>query len=179
MAVLPVTGWKARLDQLRPDINFEPAITEFARAIGELTDQLNVAGGTASVITFNQPIFKTNLMTLAPTMSYTSWAIIIANAWFLAMNAAAITPSTVTDPTWIGSGFKDTITHTTGASVIQNLSSAKTLLEAELIATMAEHNSTLDFSKAFRDATLMLMFQVIGLGPAPIFPPIPLIKGVE
>lgn len=177
MAVLDLDGWTARIQITENVSSTSEGDTNFSNAIGDLTDPLNVIGGAPGVLTFARSIFKVQLDSLVPTAS-TSWAALMAAAWGTAITASVITPGTVTDPAWSGSGNKDTVTLTTGAAVITNIAAAQASLQASLLA-IDPSDSNRAMAKAFRDATLTLLLTCIGLGPPPPLPPIPIVKGVE
>lgn len=177
MAVLGLSGWTSRLNQIPKIASATAADINFADAIGDLTDPLEVIGGTPGIILFARPIFATALDAMTPSAGM-AWASIMANAWQSALAASVITPGTVSDPAWVGSGNSDVDTLPIGASTIINLAAAMASLQSALLTSQPAIGCD-DFAKAFRDATLMLQFQVIGKGPPPPLPQIPLVKGVQ
>ena len=176
--ILDLSGWTKRFNQLDPTLIPIEGVTNFAQAVADLTNPLQAnPGGVPGILTFAQPVFVANLSSLAPTLA-ASWVAILANAWNLAMAASIITPGTVTNAVWLGSGGVDSSTAGTGTAVIQNLAAATAQLSTEL-ATITPDVSAQGMALAFRDATLMLQLQVIGLAPPLALTPIPIVVGIE
>lgn len=173
MALDPLSEWGKALDNLPRTGDIAAGCLNFATAIAGLTDKVQAGDdGQAGILTFNKAIFAVQLQALAPTGT-DSWTTIVATSWLAAMTASVITPGTVSKPVWAASEGKDTETLATAAGTISNLSAASAFLETALKATKPALTSQA-VAKAFRDATLMLQFTVIGKAPGTPPSPVPL-----
>lgn len=148
-------------------VNFVGAISAFMNQVqgGPL--------GTPGIFALMDAAMIAIMSTLTPT-SGDAWKSTLADAWEAAVLAAIITPATVTNPTWIGSGGKDVLTLPAAPASIPTLSAAKAVLVASLASVGPTDDAPLPLASAFRDATLAFVFNCIGLGPPPAFPPIPI-----
>jgi hypothetical protein len=92
------------------------------------------------------------------------------------INASVITPATVTNGAWLGSGSKDTLTLPSAAATITTIAAAKATLISGLMAATASNNPPHPLAQSISDATLQFIFTCIGVAPAfevPIPIPIP------
>ena len=163
---------KSNISALSPNTNKIVAIDAFVQVIADFTNQVQAgSNGTAGIFTFDNTSMATPLYSQGP-VSDNSWMSDFADAWEAGINGGTITPGTVTDPSWIGSGNSDTNTATSVASTIPNIAAAKATLMSGLNNCTATNNPPQPFAEAIRDATLALNFVCIGLGAPPILPTI-------
>lgn len=150
--------------------------------VGVLADFMNQvqggADGTVGIFTLDNPTVIAALSTLAP-VDDNSWVAAFTTAFLSGVTAGVITPGTVTNSAWIGSGDKDTQTSPSAASTITTLSAFESTLMAGLNSATAENNPPQLFAGAFRDSTLEFQFECIGLGSPPVLPPIPIMIAAE
>jgi hypothetical protein len=150
--------------------------------VGVLADFMNqVQGGPdgmVGIFTLDNPTVIAALSTLAP-VNNNSWVAAFSTAFLSGVTAGVITPSTVTNSAWIGSGDLDTETSPSAASTITTLSAFESTLMSGLDGATAENNPPQPFAAAFRDSTLEFQFECIGLGPPPTFTPIPIVIAAE
>jgi len=130
--------------------------------------------GTPGILTMNEPVMVSILMTQQPVAN-SSWISGFASAFEAGLLASVITPGTVTNPAWIGSGSLDILTLPSGAATIVTIPAAKAALTASLQMVTSSNSPPMPLAQAIHDATLLLQFTCIGLGPPPVFPPIPIV----
>lgn len=129
--------------------------------------------GKAGIFTLNEPVMIGILSALVPVPD-DSWITTFATAYQAASMAAIVSPATVSNPAWVGSGSKDILTLPIGAASIPTIAVAKTLLQAALQSAKPDDEAPKPIADGIHDATLAFLFLCIGLGPPPVFPPIPI-----
>ena len=152
----------------------KPAATQaFVDVVGDFMDKIQGGPtGSVGIMTFGRSAMYAILVTQSPTTG-NDWIANFASAWEAGCSAAIITPGTVSDPSWGGSGGVDTLTPGSGAAAIINLPIAKTTLESGLASVAPDNSAALPFANAIRDAALTIQFLCIGLSPAMSPTPIP------
>ena len=163
---------KTSLLSLPPTKDKVAGITAFVGKISIFTNQLQ-AGPTGSpgIFTFGDAAMISAMMSMAP-VSDNSWMSKFADAWAAGVTAAIIAPGTVTSPLWLGSAV-DIATLPTASATILNIAAAKASLLAGLASVGPTSDAPLPLATAIRSATLLFSFNCIGLGPPPVFAPIP------
>ena len=154
-------------------------MTNLVSVISSFMNQVQ-GGSTGNVGIFQlaNALTIASLVTLQP-VSDNSWIAGFADAMENGINGAIITPGTVTNPVWAGSGSLDIATLPTGVATITTISVAKAILIGELEDATAQNNPAVPFAKAISDATLAFVFTCIGLGPPPSFVPTPIPTSAE
>jgi uncharacterized transporter YbjL len=160
---------------LAPSSITDVAIPLFVDVIANFTNEVQAGpDGTPGILTFGNAAMVTAMEAMVPVAD-SSWIPIFADAWEAGITTGIITPGTVTDPAWLGSGNKDTETLASPATTIITLSAAKAILISGLMSAMPDNTAPLAFATAIYNATLAFQFECIGLGVAPTFIPIPIV----
>lgn len=171
--------FSSQIKSLGPAPDKATGIAEFVGKIADFTNQVQAGStGTAGILTFGNAAMISVMNSMQPVTD-NSWASPFADAWAAGISTAIITPGTVTDPTvptpvWTGSGLLDIATLPSGTATIPNIAAAKAALLTDLTNMVATQDAPLPLATAIRNATLMLIFIVIGLSDPPSFLPIPL-----
>jgi hypothetical protein len=152
----------------------KPAATQaFVDVVGDFMDKIQGGPtGSVGIMAFGRPAMYAILVTQSPTTG-NDWIANFASAWEAGCTAAVITPGTVSDPGWGGSGGFDTLTPGSGAAAILNIAAAKAILEAELASVTPDSSAALPFANAIRNAALTIQFNCIGVSPGMSPAPIP------
>ena len=154
-------------------------ITNLVDLLGNFMDQVEGnPGGTVGIFTLNNATVIAALSSLVP-VDDNSWVSAFTTAFLSGVTTGTITPGTVTNSAWIGSGNMDTETSPSPSSTITTLSAFESTLMSGLSSATAENNPPQPFAGAFRDSTLEFQFECIGLGPPPTFTPIPITIAAE
>lgn len=153
------------------------ALTGMTNFVGVISAFMNqVQGGplgTPGIFTLGNPAMIA-LLAAMPPVADNSWIVSFANAMETGILTGLITPATVTNPVWLGSGTKDTVTLPTPVATITTIALAKATLIAELASATASNNPPVPFAQAIKDCTMAFIFTCIGLGPPPTFLPTPI-----
>lgn len=174
MSLSSASTLKDQILSLKPSTDKMAATVAFVDVLGDFLDQIQAGSlGTPGILTFNRPVMVSGLMALTP-VNNDSWMAGFANAWQAGMLASVIAPATVTNAAWIGSGNKDTLTLPSAAATILTIPLATTTLLSSLSSVSSNNNPPLPLAEAVRNASLALVFTVIGLGAPPALPPIPI-----
>jgi hypothetical protein len=153
--------------------------TAFVGVIADYMNQVEAhPGGSVGIFALANEIVIP-LIVAMPPVSDNSWIPVFANALQAGILAAIITPGTVTNPLWLGSGTKDVATLPTGAATITTIPAATAALISALASATAGNNPAIPFAQAINDCTLQFIFTCIGLGAPPALPPIPIPLGAE
>jgi len=180
----PLDTWSNKLKDLQPNDVAIIALNNFTAAIGELMNKVQPQVAppfiySGQIFTFNSAIMTTQLLTLLPTQG-PDWIDKMVNAWLMACQASAITPSTVTNATIWTASTTDVNTLSSAAATIPTISVGAAILKAGLLASSIDLSdadaSRRKFADAFRSATLAFSFTLIGLAaatPSPI--PVPIV----
>lgn len=148
-------------------------VTNIVNEIGDYMDKLQAGGsGSPGIFALDRPSMIGILMSQNPVTN-DSWVKIFSKAWEAGVSGATITPGTVTDSAWAGSGGVDAVTPGTGSAAITNIPAAKSVLEAKLKQVKPTIPAPLPMAEAVHEATKTLSFLCIGLAPVS-FTPIPL-----
>ncbi len=170
----PATSLKSDLLALSPTMIPIVGITNF---VGVIANYMNtVQGGsmgTPGIFTLNNPAMIAGLSALVP-VNDNSWIVPFTLAFQAACLAAVITPATVTNPVWIGSGSLDVATLPIGAATITTIPVAVVDLTAKLMSAQPDSTAPLTMSEGVHDATLDFIFTCIGLAAPPALTPIPI-----
>ena len=166
-------SFKSSLLSLSPTTVLPTGVAVFVGALADFMNQVQATGGTPGIFTFNNAIMISLLLPM-PLAPDSSWIPGFVSAWTTAVTASIITPGTVSNPVWIGSGGFDAVTLPLAAATILTIPAAATLLTTGLGAVPTSNDQTLAFATAIRNATLGFVFTCIGLGPPPPLTPIPL-----
>jgi hypothetical protein len=159
---------------LTPSASITSAIPLFVAVIADWTNQLQAgSGGTPGIFTFGNAAMIALLETQAPVAD-SSWIANFASAWEAGITTGVITPSTVTNSAWAGSGDVDSQTSPSPASTIATIPAATAVLMAELANVVPDDTAPMALATAINAATLALSFTCIGLSAPPVFAPIPL-----
>lgn len=175
MALPTASTLSDNLLALTPSDTIDGAIPPFVGVIADFTNEVQAGpDGTVGVLTFGNAamIAAMEAMTRVPD---NSWIPIFADAWEAGITTSVITPSTVTDSVWSGSGDKDTETSPSPTTTITTIAAAKAVLIAGLTTAEPDDNEPIAFATAIYNATLALSFTCIGLGPPPALPPISIV----
>jgi hypothetical protein len=162
------------LKALKPDMSKPAAVKKFVDEIGDYMDEVQ-AGSTGSkgIFKLNRPAMVSILLGQGPVMD-TSWAPKFADAWEAGVLAAAITPGTVVNPAWVGSGSKDIATPGIGAAAIITIPAGKAILMAKLMTAKPTMGAPITIAEAVKAGTEALMFLNIGLSAPPPMAPTPI-----
>lgn len=159
---------------LAPSDSATDAMKALTDVIGDFMDKVQPGSlGSPGIFTLNRAPMAALLAALPPAKD-DSWIDGFAAAWLVGVLTATITPGKAMSPAWIGSGTQDILTLPIGAASIPTASAAMSILKAGLADAKGDDNAAMPMAKAIRDATLGFTFLCIGLGPPPVFPPIPL-----
>lgn len=159
---------------LNPTTNPVQGMTNLVNAIANYMNQVQGGPlGTPGIFTLNNATMIGILSALVP-VNDNSWVAVFASAFASASAAAVITPATVTNPAWSGSGGLDVATLPIGAATILTLPAAVTDLTNQLLTAKPDDSAPGIIAKAFHDATLDFTFNCIGLGPPPSEVPTPI-----
>lgn len=170
----PIDSLKQDILNLSPTDDPVQGIQNFVKVIANYVNQVQGgAAGSPGIFKFNESIMVALLTTLQP-VSDNSWALGFTNAFQAGCNAAIITPATVQNPAWSGSGSLDIVTLPTGIATIPTLLAACQLLQSGLTNAQPDDNAPISLTKGIHDAVSAFTFICIGLGPAPALPPIPI-----
>jgi hypothetical protein len=179
MALATAQTLSNNLLALSPSSNLFTAIPIFVGVIANFMNEVQAGPtGTVGIFTFGNAAMIAAMEAMTP-VSDNSWIPIFANAWEAGVVSGVITPSTVTNSIWIGSGNKDTETSPSPSSTITTLSAAKAVLIAGLETAQPDITEPITFATAIRNATLAFEFTCIGLGSPPLFTPIPIVIAAE
>lgn len=149
-------------------------MTNFVGVIAAFMNQVQGGPlGTPGIFTLGNAAMIAALSAMLPVAN-NSWIMSFANALETGILTGLITPGTVTNPAWLGSGNLDTVTLPTPAATITTIALAKATLIAALASATAGNNPPVPFAQAINDATLAFIFTCIGLGPPPTFLPTPI-----
>lgn len=174
MSLPSVTSLKNDILALSPTTNQVQGVTDFVNVVANFTNQVQAgSGGTPGILIFGNTAMISILLTQVP-VSDNSWISTFVNAWQAGITTSVITPSTVTNAAWTGSGNKDTNTSPSAATTIPTIAAAAAVLTAQLANVVPDSTAPLALAQALSDATLALSFICIGLGPGPSFTPIPI-----
>ncbi len=155
------------------------AVNDFVTAVANFTNLVQAGPtGNPGILKFGNAAMAALLLQMPPVTDE-SWIPQFANAWQAGLFTSTITPGTVTNVLWIGSGGLDILTVPSPIVTIPTLAVAKDLLMALLATVTITPDAPLPFATAIRTATLALEFTCIGLGPPPTFTPIPIILPAE
>ena len=165
---------KSKIVALSPTTDATAGGMAFANVIGDFTNKIQ-AGPTGSpgIVTFSVSVMAPLLAAMKP-VSDNSWTSSFSNAWKTAMEASLITPGTVINPIWIGSGGSDIATLPSAAATIISLSAAAELMTSGLLEVASASDQPLQLAIAIYNATASLTFLCIGLSSPPTFIPVPL-----
>lgn len=159
---------------LPPTTDKVAGITSLVGVLGDFMDMVQGnPGGTVGIFTLNNPTVVAALSSLVP-VDDNSWVSAFTTAFLSGVTTGTITPGTVTNSAWTGSGDLDTETSPSPTSTILTLSAFESTLMSGLNGATAENDPPQPFAGAFRDSTLEFSFSCIGLGPPPTFTPIPI-----
>lgn len=174
MSLPSASALKDKIKALAPSTDKAAATQAFVDVIGDFMDQIQ-AGPTGSpgILKFGRPAMFGILMTLAPVTDG-SWMIGFANAWQAGMLTSIVTPGTVSNPAWLGSGNKDILTLPAAAATIPTIAAGFAVLLGKLAAVKPDSGAPQPLADAVHAAALVLIFICIGLGPPIVFPPIPI-----
>lgn len=162
------------LAALAPTKDQSSGVDAFVTAISDFTNQLQAGPtGLPGILTFGNAAFKTALLTMQPVAD-NSWISNFANVWEAGINTSIITPGTVTEPVWIGSGGLDVATLPSATATITTIAAAKAVLISGLASVVPTSGKPIPLATALRNATLALTFTCIGLGSPPTLTPIPI-----
>ncbi len=154
-------------------------ITSLVGVLASFMDQVQAGSdGTVGIFTLNNATVISALSSLVP-VDDNSWVSAFTTAFLSGVTAGVITPGTVTNSAWTGSGNMDTQTSASPSSTITTLSAFESTLMSGLNSATAEKDPPQPFAGAFRDSTLEFDFTCIGLGPPPTFTPIPITIAAE
>lgn len=149
-------------------------VTSFVGVIADFMNQVQGGStGMPGIFTLNNAILIPLLVAMPPVAD-NSWIQVFATAMETAITASIITPGTVMNPIWLGSGSLDVMTLPTAAATITTISVAKATLISQLQNATAGNNPAVPFATAISQATLQFIFTCIGLGTPPGLTPIPL-----
>jgi len=173
--VLPsAEDFKNSILALTPTKDASAGVKAFVKVVADFTNTVQGGPtGTPGILTFGNSAMEAILLTMQPVKD-SSWIMPFANAWEAGILTSVIAAGTVSEPVWIGSGGFDIATLPSAAATITTIPVAKALLIVELANVVGNSDAPLPLAKAIRDATLALIFNVIGLGPPPTFTPIPI-----
>jgi hypothetical protein len=174
-----VNSLSSNILALPPTTDITAGMTSLVGVISDFMDQVQGgATGTPGIFTLANSLVITALSELTPVAD-SSWISGFANALESGITAAIITPGTVTNPAWSGSGNLDVATLPTGAATITTISAAKAALMSGLASATAGNNPAVPFAQAISDCTLAFVFTCIGLGPPPTEAPTPIPVSAE
>lgn len=149
-------------------------MTNFVVVISAFMNQVQGGPlGTPGIFTLGNAAMITALAAMPPVAD-NSWIVAFANAMETGILTGLITPATVTNPAWLGSGNKDVVTLPSTVATILTIPLAKATLIAALASATASNNPPVPFAQAIKDCTMAFIFTCIGLGPPPIFLPTPI-----
>lgn len=169
-----VDSLKADILGLSPTTNKVQGLTDLVGVIANYMNQVQGGPlGSPGIFTLNNAAMIALLTSLAP-VNDSSWVAPFAAAFQAGSAAAIITPATVTNPVWIGSGTKDTVTLPVGAATIPTIAAAAALLQSALMSAQPDSEAPKPMAQGIHDATLAFIFTCVGLGPPPALPPIPI-----
>jgi hypothetical protein len=165
---------KASLLALKPTKDSSQGIKAFVGVIADFMSKIQGGPlGTPGILTFGSSAMEAILMTMQP-VSDSSWISKFADAFEAGLLTSIITPGTITNPVWLGSGGLDILTLPSGAATIITIPVAKALLVSGLASVGPTSDAPLPLATAIRNAALALVFLAIGLGPPPTFIPTPI-----
>lgn len=138
-------------------------VTNFVNIIGDYMDKVQAGPtGAASILKINRGVMIGILMTQRPVIDKT-WVTTFANAWAAAVTQATISPNTVIDPSWDYSNSKDSLTKTSGAATISNISACRSILITRLNNVQPVMGHPYEIAIAIHDATKAMLFTCIGV----------------
>ena len=129
--------------------------------------------GTPGIFALAEPDMVAILSTLE-LVTDNSWVSTFADAFQAGCEMAVITPGTVSNPEWLGSGGLDIATSPTGAATITTIAAAVSDLSSQLMDAKPDSDAPGPMAKAIHDATLDFVFTCIGLSAPPALAPIPI-----
>jgi len=164
---------------LSPTTNSTEGVTAFVGVVANFMDQVQAGPtGTPGIFTLNQSVMIPLILAMPP-VSDDSWISNFVSAWQTSVSASTITPGTVTESVWVGSGGLDIATLPSAATTITTIAAAAATLESGLNLVGAASDQTLQLATAIRDATLAFVFNCIGLAAPPPLTPIPIPLSAE
>lgn len=175
----PASVLSANIKQLSPSAIQAIGVTNFVNVICDYMDTVQGgSNGTPGILTMNRPIMITMLEAQLPVPD-SSWIAGFVAAWQQGVLLGTITPGTVTNPAWLGSGGLDVNTLPSPAATIITLTAAAAVLQSGLAAALPDSSAPLPFAEAINAATLAFTFLCIGLAVPPTFIPTPIPIGAE
>lgn len=169
----PVSVLSANLMALAPSPIQAVAVMNFVDVVCDYIDMVQASPlGSPGILTTNRPIFAQTLQMQMPVPG-PAWISNFVLAFQQGVSLGIITPGTVTNPVWLGSGV-DVLTLPTPIATIVTLELATSLLQVGLLNVSAAPGAPMPLAQAISDAVMAFSFLCIGLGPPPAFPPIPL-----
>lgn len=170
----PASVLSANLKALAPSPIPIVGATNFVNTVCDYMEKVQAgSGGSPGILTMNRPIFISMMTSMLPVPDL-SWVPNFVAAWLEAVSTGVITPGTVSNPVWIGSGGFDTNTLPSAAATITTLAAAATSLQSSLLSIVPDPTSPLPLANAINAATLEFTFLCIGLASPPAFTPIPI-----
>ena len=136
---------KPTSDKLKGNMNLAGVICDFMSKIqaGPL--------GQPGILKANKTVMGTILSKLPPVPDK-SWAVGFAAAWAAGIIAGQITPGTVKNPAWVGSGGSDVLTLPLTVATIITLALATVALAIKLATGDMKKNAPLPMAQAIHDA---------------------------
>lgn len=164
---------KNQILNLQPQMTNHQGAVNLIDVIADFMNQVQAgSGGSAGIFTFSRAPAVAILETQQPVLD-NSWITNFANAIEAGVLAGSITPNTVTNAAWLGSGT-DVATLPSPAATITTLAPAKAVLIAALAPVVSDNNPPMPLAQAIDGYTRAFTFLCIGLGVAPVFVPIPI-----
>jgi len=170
----PSATLSAAIAAIPPSTNKNQGVESLVSAISAHVNQVQAgANGTPGIFTLANAAMEDVIKDMEPVAD-NSWVYNFADAFEAGVVSGVITPSTVTDPTWTGSGSLDVNTLPSASATITTIADAKAQLISDLLLVAAGNTAPLPVADALHQAVLKFTFNCIGLGSPPAFPPIPL-----
>lgn len=170
----PVSTLASNILALPTTTSANAGMTQFVGVIAAHMNQVQGGPtGTPGIFTLGNAAMIA-LLAAMPPVADNSWIVSFANAMEAGILTGIITPGTVTNPAWLGSGNVDAVTLPSTVATILTIPLAKATLIAALASATASNNPPVPFAQAIQSATLAFIFTCIGLGPPPTFLPTPI-----
>lgn len=170
----PAESLRQALKNLPPTKSKPEGIAAFVSEIANFCNMIQGGPtGSPGIFTFGNAAM-TSLMMSMPPVSDDSWKTNLASAFEAGLLTGTITPGTVVNPAWAGSGTLDVLTLPAAAATIITIPVMKTVFLAGLASVGPTNDAPLPLANAVRDAMMAATFLCIGLGPPPTFIPTPL-----
>ncbi len=165
------SSFKADLLTLPPTQNKAAGIAAFVGKVADFCNEVQAgATGSPGILTFGNAAMIAAMMSM-PIVSDDSWKSLFADAFESGILTGVILPGTTIQPPWLGS-IVDVATLPSPAATITTIPLVKSTLLSGLSG--ATSDAPLSMATAIRDAMLQISFLCIGLGPPPLFVPIPI-----